>query len=251
MSKTNIEAVYPLSPMQHGMLFHTVYAPESGVYVEQLHCTLRGDLDVEAFKQAWQQVINRHAVLRTAFEWQLRSDPLQVVLRKVALNWQQHDWRGLSPVEQRARLDELLAADRTQGFALDQAPLMRQILIRLDDQSYRFVWSSHHILLDGWSRPLVLKEVFAYYEAFRQGETLHLDQPRSYRAYITWLNKQSLEAAEDFWRTLLYGFSEPTPLPFDRVGPRKATPKSGCCCRRTRPVCSRRLPASTNSRSIR
>src|SRR5918996_1496914 len=179
----NIESIYPLSPMQQGMLFHTLHAPDSEVYCEQMSCSLNGNLNVSAFKQAWWQVMQRHSVLRTLVVWQHRKKPLQVVRKRVDLSWVEEDWRGLSPHEQQARLEAFLEADRGRGFVLGQAPLMRCALLRMDEQRYYFVWSFHHLLLDGWSLPLVLKEVLAYHEALCRGQKLQLASPRPYRDY--------------------------------------------------------------------
>jgi amino acid adenylation domain-containing protein len=215
MSKRNIEAVYSLSPMQQGMLFHSLYAPESGVYFEQLSATLRGDLDLAAFERAWQRVMDRHPILRTAFAWKSLDRSLQVVHRRVSLQLEQRDWRGASPTEQEARLEGFLQADRARGFDLSRAPLMRLALLRTAEDAYEFVWSHHHILLDGWSLPLLLREVFAFYEAFRQGQDLHLETPPPYRDYIRWLERQDIAEAEAFWRRTLAGFAAPTPLTVD------------------------------------
>ena len=114
----NIEAVYPLSPMQQGMLFHSLYAPESGTYFEQTTCSLTGDLDVSAFVAAWQRIVDRHPVLRTAFVWKNLDRMLQVVHRQVAPTFEQRDWRGLSAHDQEAHLDAFLEADRRRGFDL-------------------------------------------------------------------------------------------------------------------------------------
>ena len=146
----NVQDIYELSPMQQGMLFHTLYAPESGVYFEQRNCLLEGDLDVAAFKQAWQAVVQRHAVLRTAFYWEEADKPLQVVYAIADLPWVEEDWQALSEPEQADQLEAFLRRDRTQGFRLDQAPLMRCALFQLGPQRHRFVWSHHHLLMDGW-----------------------------------------------------------------------------------------------------
>src|SRR5919197_122337 len=215
MGTKNIEAIYPLSPTQQGMIFHSLSAPESGVYVEHLVLNLRGDLSTAAFEQAWQQVVDRHAVLRTLFVWERRDQPLQIVRQKVQLPFEQHDWRGLSLHKQDERLDSLLTADRRRGFNLSEAPLMRLALVRMGEDSYRFFWSHHHAILDGWSVPLVLKEVFAFYEAFRQGRDLRMERSRSFQEYIAWLKRQDLSQAEMFWREMLKGFEAPTPLVVD------------------------------------
>ena len=211
----NIEDIYPLSPLQQGMLFHTLYAPESEVYFEQLSCALRGALDKDALRRAWQSVIDRHTILRTAFFWERREKPLQVVRRKIILPWQQQDWRGLETLEQQERFKAYLEADRSLGFDFSKAPLMRLILIQLTEDTYYLVWSHHHILLDGWSVSLVMKEVFALYEAFSQGKEIKLETSHPYRNYIAWLLKQDMLKAESFWRQTLKGFRAPTPLAFD------------------------------------
>ncbi|HEX6293282.1 MAG TPA: amino acid adenylation domain-containing protein, partial [Herpetosiphonaceae bacterium] len=216
MSKQAVEAIYPLSPMQQGMLFHTLYAPSADVYVGQLSCTLRGDLDTAVFKQAWQQTLDRHPVLRTLFAYERHDKLLQIVRRRVALPWAEHDWRDRSAESQRAALDALLAADRTRGFDLTKAPLLRLTLIRMADDRYSFVWSHHHIVLDGWSLPLVIRDVFALYEALRQGRAAALPVSRPYREYIGWLKQQDAARAERFWRETLAGFTTPTPLDLDR-----------------------------------
>src|SRR5947208_2717607 len=145
----NVEDIYALSPLQHGLLFHTLYDPGSGVYVEQMSCTLQGELNVSAFERAWQQVVQRHPVLRTAFVWEGLEAPLQVVRQRVRLPWELGDWRGLSASEQEARLAALLQTERTHGFELSKAPLLRLILIRCAEESYYFICSYHHLLLDG------------------------------------------------------------------------------------------------------
>src|SRR5581483_5291623 len=144
-----IEDIYELSPMQQGILFHSLYAPQSGVYTAQRICILKGKLNISAFTRAWQKVIDRHPVLRTSFHWKEVDQFLQVVHQRVNLPWKQLDWQRLSPVEQQSQLEGLLAADRTLGFELDRAPLLRLTLIQLNNDSYQFIWSSHHILFDG------------------------------------------------------------------------------------------------------
>ncbi len=217
MKKNNVEDIYQLSPMQQGMLFHTLYAPSSGVYCQQFSCTFTGSLDVEAFNAAWQQVVARHVALRTAFIWERQDVPLQVVYRQVKLPLEIHSWLELSGDEQQQQLQAFLESDRHRGFQLTKAPLMRLALIQMSDDVYQFVWSYHHILLDGWSLPLVLTEVLNCYQALSVGKELHLQPSRSYREYIAWLQKQKLEAAEQFWRQTLHGVTAPTPLVIDKA----------------------------------
>ena len=209
---SNVEDIYPLAPMQRGMLFHTAYAPESGIYIEQLGWVLRGELDVPAFGRAWQQVLDSHAALRTAFFWQELDEPLQVVGRQVDLPLELLDWRELHRSEQEQHLEAFLQADRARGFDLSKAPLMRTALIRLAEDAYRFVWTHHHLLLDGWCLPIILDEVFAFYESFRAGKEITLERGHSYRNYLAWLNQQDVSNAYAYWRGVLGGLMAPTPI---------------------------------------
>lgn len=212
----NVEDIYPLSPMQQGMLFHALYDPADGMYMEQKVFTLRGNLDVPALSRAWASVMERHPALRTAFIWQGLEEPLQVVRQKVQLPLHQQDWRGLSPDEQDQKLEAYLHEDRAQGMKPAKAPLMRLALFRLAEDRYKLVWTHHHLLLDGWSLPLIFKEIFVFYEAFHQAQELQLPRSRPYRDYIAWLQRQDLARAEAFWRQELQGFTAPTPIAIGR-----------------------------------
>jgi surfactin family lipopeptide synthetase C len=208
----NIEDLYELSPMQQGMLFHTLYAPESEVYFEQLLCILQGKLNFPAFEQAWQQVVARHSILRSSFHWEEIEKPLQMASKQVDLPWEEIDWRHFTPDEQQQHLEDFLKCDRQKGFELDVAPLMRFTIIQLEEETYQFIWSHHHILFDGWSMQIILKEVFAFYEAHQRGEHLRLQHVRPYREYINWLQQQDIDQAKNFWQQTLQGFEVPTSL---------------------------------------
>ncbi len=219
LGRQRVEDVYPLSPLQEGLLFHTLYAPGSGIYVEQFAGVLRGDLDAAALRRAWQAVVDRHPVLRSSFHWRDLDEPLQVVHARAELPWEERDWRGLSETERAERLRLLVEGDWRQGFDLERAPLMRCSVVRLAEDAWHFLWSHHHLLLDGWSWPLVLREVFACYEAFRAGAEPALPSPRPYRDHIAWLRRQDLGEAEVFWRRSLAGAAVPTALPLERGAP--------------------------------
>ena len=216
MNRDNIEAIFRLSSTQEGMLFHTLLSPNSGVYFEQICCTFRGRLDGPAFQQAWEDVVDRHQVLRTLFTWEKREKPLQIVRHHVTIPWNQHDWRELPRGEQNTRLDSLIKSDRKEGFKLEQAPLMRFALIQIGTTNYQLIWSFHHIILDGWSSRLILKEVMELYEARCEGSKVHLKPSRPYRDYISWLHARDLTKAESFWKAELKGFHTPTKLRLDR-----------------------------------
>lgn len=213
MNTANIEDIYELSPVQQGILFHCLYAPELPLYFLQASHTLHGQLNVVAFDRAWQEVAARHTALRTSFYWENIDKPLQVVNKQVKVPLDQQDWRGIDTQEQQRRLKSFLESDRNQGFNFSQESIMMRLsLIRLGDQSYQFVWSSHHIILDGWSTALIFKEFVLLYQAFSQGEDISLESGSCFGDYIAWLQQQNLSQAEIFWQQTLSKFQTPTPL---------------------------------------
>ncbi|MFN8494508.1 MAG: amino acid adenylation domain-containing protein [Caldilineaceae bacterium] len=219
LEKANIEAVYPLSPLQQGMLFETIRSPQSGVYVTQLCLTLHGPLNQQAFRQAWATVLARYAVLRTGFVWEGMARPVQAVYQTLALPWVYFDWR--TTADPQTQLQAFLAADRQQGFDLTQPPLMRCTLIQIADEAYQFVWSHHHILVDGWSLPLIEEAVFTAYEAATLPDEVSTQASGSpavtpYVAYIAWLHQQDKARAKAFWQHELAGFTAPTPFNVDQ-----------------------------------
>jgi amino acid adenylation domain-containing protein/non-ribosomal peptide synthase protein (TIGR01720 family) len=236
-----IEDLYPAVPMQKGMLFHSLHSPDAGAYVQQISLALGRELNVPAFERAWGELVARHAVLRTSFAWLDLATPLQVVRREGHLSWQRLDWRELSLTEQRQRLAVHLKEDRRQGFDLFSAPPLRFCRIDLGAAGHRFVWTFHHALLDGWSLPILLRELFVLYRAASENAAAHLDPAPAYREYVAWLSRQEVSAAEAFWRRELAGFTAPTALGAERA---KAItrPASG----RLRPVRDRVVhPATT------
>jgi amino acid adenylation domain-containing protein/non-ribosomal peptide synthase protein (TIGR01720 family) len=209
-----IADIYPLSPMQQGILFHSLYTPESGIYFEQFHFRLTGQLNLQAFRQAWQYLVDHHTILRTAF-WHQTDMPLQLVYKTAQLSWQTLDWRELSEAECQSQLQNLLTTERRNGFDLNKAPLMRLQLIRETDLKYRLVWHFHHLLLDGWSLPILFTELFEAYSAFVAEQMPRLPPSSPYRLYIAWLNQQQ-STAKSYWQQQLQGFSAPTPMRQDR-----------------------------------
>ncbi len=218
LQESDVEALHPLSPQQQGMLFEWLRAPESGVHVEQSLFTLddgsgQGGLDLAAFQEAWGRLAERHAILRTAFVWENRREPLQVVLRRAEIPIAVEDWRE-RPVE--AALAAFLEADARQGLPLHRAPLMRLALFRCGSGRSLLVWTSHHILLDGWSRSRIFGELLPLYGALARGEAPPVLPPvRPYGDYVSWLGEQDTAAAAGFWRRQLAGLAGPSGLPLE------------------------------------
>ena len=212
-----IEDVYTLSPMQAGLLFHTIYSSEAGVYLDQISCVLEGDLDPTVFEKTWQYLAERHTVLRTSFHWEGLEEQLQVVHASVCIPIEYLDWRNLSSSEQDSKKLQLLADDRRRGIDITQAPLMRLCTIRTGGNTWLLVWSIHHLIMDRWSLAQLLSELRAVYEAYYSGRKIQLPQARPYRDYIRWLRKQDSGHAEEFWKRTLAGFIAPTVVCVDRA----------------------------------
>ena len=209
---TSVIDTYELSPMQAGMLFHAVSGGDPGVDIEQVVATLHEPLDEAHFLRAWQRVAERHPILRSRFRWEGVAEPVQDVIDRVQIPVERFDWRALAEAERRERFQALLDHDRARGFDLGQAPLMRLALVRAAEREHWVLWTFHHALLDGRSCLLVLREVFAFHEAFSRGGDADLPLPRPYRDYIEWLRKLDHDAAKPYWQDALSGFRAPTPL---------------------------------------
>ena len=200
---------YGLSPLQQGLLFHAISSSESEMYVEQYYCTLQGTLDDALFQQSWEKVVERHAVLRTAILWQNQTKPIQEERSGVSANWLKLDWQNYTGTRQKCELDSWLNTDSRAGFDLSRAPLTRFALMQLSKNRWYFVWSFHHIILDGWSSQIILKEVYEHYQALTRNECLVLSPVPSYRKYIDSLNKIDQSPAGLYWAETLNGYSQP------------------------------------------
>ena len=211
MNREAIEDIYELSPTQQGMLFQSLLMGRRDMFLEQLTAELRGSLEVPAFQRAWQEVLRRHPALRASFHAEDLEKPLQIIQRDVELSWRLLDWRAVPAPEQERRLEALLREDREEGFELQEAPLIRMTLVRTAEQTHQFVWTHHHLLMDGWSLPIVFREVQALYEGFRQGRPLTLPPARPYSDFVGFLQGQDMAEAERFWRGYFAGY---TPAPF-------------------------------------
>lgn len=207
----NIENVYSLSPLQQGLLFHQNFDPASRVYHQQVSLALDGPLDTAAFCEAWRQLMVRHAVLRTSFLWEDLDDAFQVVRTDLPLPLLELDWRGRTDTD--SAMVALELEQRNMAFAFDEAPLMRVCLVRLAERQWHMLWTFHHILLDGWSVGLALRDWLEIYRSAKAGHPPSLAPLRAYHDYIGWLAEQDADAAESYWRGRLHDFAEPTPLP--------------------------------------
>jgi amino acid adenylation domain-containing protein len=202
MSTQDIEDIYELSPLQQGILFHTLYAGDADIYVNQRSFYVDGPLDVDTLLLAWEQTTRAHTILRTSFHWEGLDKPVQVVHRDVPSNITRHDWSGQA--DQQQRFDGLRAEDLTTGFDPAVVPLQRLHLVKFDDRRHGVIWTNHLLLLDGWSVPIFLNDVLRRYAHLAVGTPPPEPAP-PYRDYIAWLQRQDLDAAKDFWTRSLSG----------------------------------------------
>ncbi|WP_248752418.1 non-ribosomal peptide synthase/polyketide synthase [Pseudomonas sp. MWU15-20650] len=205
LDAAQVEDVYPLSPMQQGMLFQSLYGEGTGDYINQMRVDVQG-LDVARFGQAWQAAVERHEILRSGFVWQAELEqPLQVVYKQARLPFVVLDWQTRKDCTQ--ALDSLAESARAQGFVLEQAPLLNLTVIRTGASSYHVIYTHHHILMDGWSGSQLFGEVLQHYA----GERLPAPTGR-YRDYIAWLQAQDKAVSQAFWKDQLVNLQEPTRL---------------------------------------
>ncbi|WP_314414707.1 non-ribosomal peptide synthetase [Streptomyces sp. DSM 40484] len=208
-TRTAIEDIWPLSPLQEGLLFHASLGDgASDVYAGQRALALDGPLDVDRLRRSWAGLIARHGTLRASFRRRKSGEAVQVIAREVELPWREADLSCLAEADAEAEADRLAGAELADGFDVARGPLLRLLLLRLGDRRHRLVLTTHHIVLDGWSLPILVNELEAVYRA--DGDAGALPPIRSYRDYLAWLGRQDREAARVAWREELAGAEEPT-----------------------------------------
>ncbi|MFD5594861.1 amino acid adenylation domain-containing protein [Streptomyces griseorubiginosus] len=204
--------VLPLTPLQEGLLFHALYEHERDapdVYVVQLVFELEGPVDADRLRTAAQALLDRHPNLRAAFRRRRGGQPVQVVPHRSTLPWAEADLTGPSTDTEKA-WTELLDEDRALGFDPATPPLLRCTLVRTGESRHRLLVTHHHILLDGWSVSVLLRELVTLYAA--DGDPAVLVPAPPYRTFLEWLNRRDRTAAEAAWRETLAGVTEPTRL---------------------------------------
>ena len=211
-----IEDVYPMTPMQEGMLLHTLLEPGTGLYYMQDRYRIDSALDPQRFAQAWQSVVARHEALRASFCWNAGEGMLQIIHRPGNTEVDYLDWSREPQDSHEERLQALLKREREAGFdLLNQAPFHLR-LIRVGEARYWFMMSNHHILIDAWCRSLLMSDFFEIYSALGEGRAPQLATPPRYREYIGWLQQQDLQQANAWWQRNLQGFERTTYIPTDR-----------------------------------
>ena len=216
---SSVESVYDLSPLQEGLLFHAMASPDSAQYYTQMCWTYEGELNTDALKKAWEDIFSAHPVFRTGFIWYEGDNHVQVVYRNVALPWHTVDLGGSERDIQEKEIEKLRINEKLHGFDLKKPPLSSFYLIDTGNGSHRFIWTYHHIILDGWSVPLILKELHGRYEAILHKEIFHFKSPEPFESYIKWISEQDRDKITDYWKENLAGFTTATPLTVNHSRP--------------------------------
>ncbi|WP_458110063.1 amino acid adenylation domain-containing protein [Bacillus zhangzhouensis] len=205
MSKQKIQKVYPLTPMQEGMLYHAMLDPNSSSYFTQLELGISGEFDLDLFEKSLNELIRTYDILRTAFVYQQLQKPRQVVLAERHLDVYRENLSHLNQMEQQKVLDQYKRQVRKQGFHLTNDLLLKVAVFQLNETNWHLIWSNHHIIMDGWSMGVLMKKLFHYYESDRNGRTPDRSQGKPYADYIHWLGKQNKQEAEGYWKKRLDG----------------------------------------------
>src|SRR5882757_372366 len=210
--QAGVEEILPLSPLQEGLLFHALYdVAARDVYTVQLVLGLEGPLEEEALQAAAAAaLLRRHGNLRAFFLHEELSQPVQVILAEVRVPWQSIDLSRLPVEERQQRWEQIRSEDAQERFDLGRAPLLRFTLVQMGEQQYRLLFTNHHLLLDGWSMPVLLRELFVLYA--QRGSDRGLAPVTPYREYLGWLSRQDKQVAVQEWNEALSGLEEGTRL---------------------------------------
>ena len=215
-----VQDIYPLSPMQAGMLFHSLYDRSPVSYFEQLSYRINNELNIGIIGQSLNILIERYGILRTVFIHEEIPDPVQVVLKHGQSDLRVVDITHLKEREEKEReLKAIRRNDKLMSFELSRRTPFRVILVKLSDAEYEFIWSHHHILLDGWCTGILIAEYSAIYGGLMDGSPAQLPAVKDYHeSYIKWLAQQDKDAALDYWTFYLNGFEPFAGLPKTRAG---------------------------------
>jgi CubicO group peptidase (beta-lactamase class C family) len=209
-----IEDIYRLTPTQVGMLFQRLAGAGEDIYFRQRVVDLRGELDVTAFRLAWQHLVDRHPALRTRFAWDGLPHPVQIVARRSPVTIEERDARHLPEAERARWLEDLLAQERARGIDLGATP-QRLVLVRTGERTHRFIVNTHHLVLDGWSHAIISRELINAYTAFAAGHRPpDSGEAVPIRDYFAWLDGRGADPG--YWRRAFDGWPGATPLPFAR-----------------------------------
>jgi iturin family lipopeptide synthetase B len=217
MDKKNIEDVVALTPLQEGMLFHFLKDTENAHYFEQLSLSVSGNIHIPWFNRAWDFVISTNEMLRTRFQWKKVKTPMQVILKENPPDLRFRDFSHDPESERIDRVEDVKIKDRQEKFTLDQPPF-RVILCKVDELRYEMIVSNHHILYDGWSGGVILKEFFKAYHDLSKG-IIRPETPvkPKFGEFVQWRMRRDKSGEDTFWKTYLGGMNTGVELPLKKA----------------------------------
>ncbi|WP_034328484.1 non-ribosomal peptide synthase/polyketide synthase [Alkaliphilus transvaalensis] len=222
ISKENVEDLLSLSPMQEGLLFHYLKDPDNLQYIEQLSLKLEGPIQGKIVSASWNIVAESNEMLRTVYRWKGIDKPLQIILREKTIPIIEIDISTLNGDELENKLKHLKEKDREEGIDLEKEPF-RVTLIKLKENLFEMIMTNHHIILDGWSTGIILKEFLIAYDSLSIGHQPNVVRKNKYKEFIKWCNYQNPQLQKAYWENYLKGFETITSFPVGMKQGRKVT----------------------------
>ena len=214
--KPEIKNIYNLTPLQEGMLFHYLLEPDTTTYVEQMVFSVEGNINIEAIEKSFNMLIERHDSLRTVFYYKNVDKPLQIVLKNRKASVTIKDVSSLDLNDAEKFVEEFKTMDIKRGFDLSKDLLMRLALIKTAANSYKIIWTHHHIIIDGWCLSIIISEFFSIYHTIISNKSIKFEPAMPYSDYVLWLDKQDKEKAKRYWEKYLCGYEGKAVIPFSR-----------------------------------
>lgn len=215
LDRSAVQDIIGLSTMQEGILFHYLSNDSSMLYFSQLCLNLSGQLNKDYFKKAWELVIQNNELLRTVYRWEGVTNPIQIILKEQALLLKEYDLTHLESDARSKRVEEIRGEERQERFDLQTGPLFRITLCKMSNEDWELILNNHHILYDGWSMGVILREFFQGYADLMQGKEPQLLKKNTFNSYLKWLQERDKVEQEKHWRSYLQGITSPTPFPID------------------------------------
>ena len=213
-AKANIEDIYPLTPMQEGMLFYSLNRDTAGAYFEQVSYRLHGELDIEPVKKSLKALMQRHDILRTVFIHEKVKRPVQVVMKERKIDFTYEDVGSVkTKAEREARVKEIKEQDRQRPFVLSKDVLIRVTVVKLARDEYEFTWSHPHIIMDGWCMGIIIGEYLEIYRSFLENRPPDLAPVKPFKSYIQWLGKRDIRESLAYWTSYLEDYNAPAFIP--------------------------------------
>ncbi|KQB41358.1 non-ribosomal peptide synthetase [Flavobacterium aquidurense] len=211
----NVEDIYTLSPLQQGMYYHWLLDKSSPAYFEQFAYTINTDgLDINSVKQAYDALISRYSILRTRFTNTIGGVPLQIVYKNIQSNFSYQEMSENDTIEQ--YIDKVKEQDKTKGFDFENPSQMRLTVVGLTAEKFVFIWSHHHILMDGWCMSILVNDFYSILTSINTGQPGNLSKPVKYSEYISWLSDIDKNVSLNYWKNYLHGIESSTHIPFKR-----------------------------------